>query len=162
VVSRFDAFLKRRDEWKLQKAPRRTIDNGLLVLDQDYSTEATIVDQFRDYRKKGHPWGKMLHVIDVPFFASSERVCGLQLVDICAYAVRRYLDTRSVPGSHEEKNFQRIYHKFDRDNWGKLHGLRHYTPAGSCSCLICQDRGHAPPPATAPPAAPAAPTPPVA
>src|SRR3974390_3189165 len=49
----------------------------------DYSTEATIFNQFRDYRKKGHPWGRMRHVIDVPFFAPSERVCGLQLVDIC-------------------------------------------------------------------------------
>lgn len=94
VVSRFDAYLKRLDDWKLQKGPRRIIDNGLLVLDQDYSTEATIIDQFRDYRTKGHPWGRMLHVIDVPFFASSERVCGLQLVDICAYAVRSTLTPR--------------------------------------------------------------------
>lgn len=145
IVSRFDAFLKRRHEWKLQKSTRPSIDNGLLVLDQDYSTESTIFNQFRDYRKSGHPWGKMNHVIDVPFFASSERVCGLQLVDICAYAVRRYLDTKAVPGGHEERNFQRIYHKFDRDNVGKLHGLRHYVPADSCNCLICQERGHATP-----------------
>jgi len=145
VVSRFDAYLKRRDDWKLQRSPRRTIDNGLLVLDQDYSTEATIFNQFLDYRKKGHPWGNMRHVIDVPFFASSERVCGLQLADICAYAVRRYLDRNAVQGSHEERNFQRIFHRFDRDNLGKLHGLRHYVPAGSCNCLVCQERGHAPP-----------------
>src|SRR5205823_8141348 len=74
VVARFDAFLKRTDDWKLQKSPRRSIDNGLLVLDQDYSTEASIFNQFRDYREKGHPWGKMRHVMDVPFFASSDRV----------------------------------------------------------------------------------------
>ncbi|HEX7446862.1 MAG TPA: DUF3800 domain-containing protein [Pirellulales bacterium] len=55
VVSRFDAFLKRLDDWKLQKSPRRLIDNGLLVLDQDYTTEATILSQFRDYRRKGLP-----------------------------------------------------------------------------------------------------------
>jgi hypothetical protein len=162
VVSRFDAFLKRHDDWKLQKSPRRTIDNGLLVLDRDYATEASLADQFKDYRKSGHPWGKMRHVIDIPFFTSSERVCGLQLVDICAFAVRRYLDTKAVPGSHEERNFQRIYHRFDRNNVGKLHGLRHYVPAGTCNCLICQDRGHAPPPApipAPPPPAPAAPPP---
>jgi Protein of unknown function (DUF3800) len=149
VVARFDAFLKRTDDWKLQKSPRRTIDNGLLVLDQDYSTEASIVNQFRDYRKKGHPWGKMQHVIDVPFFASSERVSGLQLVDICAYAVRRYLDKKAVVGSHEERNFQRIFHRFDRDNSWKLHGLRHYVPADSCTCLICKERGHAQGPTSA-------------
>jgi hypothetical protein len=154
VVARFDAFLKRTDDWKLQRSPRRSMDNGLLVLDQDYSTEASIVNQFRDYRKKGHPWGRMRHVMDVPFFASSDHVCGLQLVDICAYAVRRYLDKNAVAGSHEEKNFQRVFHRFDRDNLGKLHGLRHYVPTGVCTCLICKERGHAAPPA--PPAAPPA------
>jgi hypothetical protein len=153
VVARFDAFLKRTDDWKLQKSPRRSIDNGLLVLDQDYSTEASIVNQFLDYRKKGHPWGRMRHVMDVPFFAASDRVCGLQLVDICAYAVRRYLDKKAVVGSHEEKNFQRIFHRFDRDNLGKLHGLRHYVPAAACTCLICKERGHAPAPAPPPAAA---------
>lgn len=150
VVSRFDAFLIRRDQWKLQKGPRRTIDNGLLVLDNDYSTEAAIFNQFRDFRMKGHPWGKMQHVIDVPFFASSERVCGLQLVDICAYAVRRYLDKNAIVGSHEERNFERIFHRFDRDNGGRLHGLRHYVPSGTCTCLICRARGHAPDPVTVP------------
>lgn len=153
VVARFDAFLKRRDDWKLKKSPRRSIDNGLLVLDQDYSTEASILRQFQDYRKKGHPWGRMLHVMDVPFFARSDRVCGLQLVDICAYAVRRYLDKNGARGSHEEKNFQRIFHRFDRDNLGKLHGLRHYVQAGTCACLVCQERGHAQAPVPAPPAA---------
>ncbi|MCE9534766.1 MAG: DUF3800 domain-containing protein [Planctomycetes bacterium] len=157
VLSRFDAFLKRKDDWKLGRA----VNNGLLVLDHDYSTESAILNQFKNYRDSGHPWGKLEHVMDVPFFASSEKVCGLQLVDICAYAVRRYLDTGAKPGSHEERNFERIFHRFDRDAFGKLHGLRHYTPSGSCACLICQQRGHAiaviPPapvttlPATAPP-----------
>lgn len=94
VVSRFDAFLKRRDEWKLKKSPRRTIDNGLLVLDQDYSMEASIVSQFRDYRQQGHPWGRLLHVIDVPFFAASDRVCGLQLVDKFVPTRRGAISTR--------------------------------------------------------------------
>lgn len=157
VVSRFDAFLTRQDNRKLKRNPRRIIDNGLLVLDQDYSTEAAIFNQFKDYRQKGHPWGKMRHVIDVPFFASSERVSGLQLVDICSYAVRRYLDTNAVSGSHKERNFGRIYRKFDRDGLGKMHGLRHYVPLGTCNCLVCKDRGHAPTsvggaiPLTAPP-----------
>ena len=150
VVSRFDAYLKRRDEWKLKKSPRRSIDNGLLVLDEDYSTEASIFTQFRDYRKRGHPWGRLVHVMDVPFFAPSDRVCGLQLVDICAYAVRRYFDKNAVPGSHEEKNFQRIFHRFDRDNLGRLHGLRHYVPSGTCACLVCQARRHAPAPIPTP------------
>lgn len=140
VVARFDAFLQRRHRWKQQNSPRPSIDNGLLILDRDTSTEANLQSQFTTYRQHGHPWGNLVHVIDVPFFASSEQLGGLQLVDVCAYAVRRYLDKNAMPNSPEERNFLRIFHRFDRDA-GKLHGLRHYVPAG-CHCLICQARGH--------------------
>jgi hypothetical protein len=142
VVSRFDAFLQRRHRWKQENSARPSIDNGLLILDNDYSTEATLHKQFSGYRLHGHPWGKLRHVIDVPFFAASAQLCGLQLVDVCAYAVRRYLDKNAIPNSHEERNFLRIFQRFDRDNTGKLHGLRHYVPAGACNCHICHARGH--------------------
>jgi hypothetical protein len=42
VVSRFDAFLQRRHQWKQASSRRPSIDNGLLILDQDYSTEASL------------------------------------------------------------------------------------------------------------------------
>ncbi len=142
VVTRFDAFLQRRHQWKQQRSPRPSVDNGLLILDEDYSREASIQSQFQAFRQRGHPWGKLYHVIDAPFFASSGLLCGLQLVDVCSYAVRRYLDKKAVVGSHEERNFLRIFHRFDRDNQGKLHGLRHYVPAGTCTCHICHARGH--------------------
>jgi hypothetical protein len=145
VVSRFDAFLQRRHRWKQERSARPSIDNGLLILDEDYVRESGIHNQFRGIRQGGHPWGTLYHVIDAPFFASSALLCGLQLVDVCCYAVRRYLDKSAVVGSHEERNFLRIFHRFDRDNVGKLHGLRHYVPAGTCSCLICRQRGHAGP-----------------
>ena len=76
------------------------------------------------------------------FFASSAKVGGLQIVDVAAYIVRRYLDTGAVPGSHEERLFRSIFPKFDRDGIGKLHGLRHYVVAGPCNFLICTKRGH--------------------
>jgi hypothetical protein len=124
-------------------SPRRSIDYGLLILDQDVATEATIDALFRHFREHGHSFGQLTHVIDVPFFASSGKVGGLQLVDVCSYVVRRYLDTGARPGSHEERQFQKLFPRFDRDTSGKLHGLRHYVRAGDCRCLICQERGHA-------------------
>jgi hypothetical protein len=150
VVVRFDTYLQVRHRWKLQGSSRASSDNGLLILDQDYSTEPVIAQQFDRLRRDGHTWGQLRHVIDIPFSASSEQLGGLQAADICAYAVRRYLDQGAAVGSHEERNFQRIFHRFDQDNMGKLHGLRHYTPAGSCGCLICRQRGHAPAPTPAP------------
>jgi len=142
VVSRFDAYLQTVDDRKLKTSPRRRIDNGLLVLDQDQSKERAIQALFESFRQTGHSWGQLRHVIDIPFFARSDLVCGLQLVDVCAYAVRRYLDSGAVPDSHEEVNFNRIFNKFDRSSAGRLRGLRHYVAAGSCHCLICKVRGH--------------------
>ena len=136
-------FLQVRHRWKLERTSRPSFDNGLLILDRDYSAEPVIAQQFDRFRQDGHPWGQLRHVIDIPFSASSAQLGGLQAADICAYAVRRYLDKSAIAGSQEERNFQRIFHRFDQDNTGRLHGLRHYTPAGSCGCLICQQRGHA-------------------
>ncbi|WP_255487475.1 DUF3800 domain-containing protein [Paludisphaera rhizosphaerae] len=145
VVSRFDTFLQKKDNWKLQRSPRRSIDYGLLILDQDESTETTIEQLFKRFRTDGHPFGKMTHVIDVPFFASSAKVGGLQIVDVAAYVVRRYFDKAVREGTHEERQFQKIFQRFDRDTYGRLHGLRHYVPMRTCNCLVCQERGHSAP-----------------
>ena len=145
VVSRFNIFLQKKDSWKLQQSPRRSIDHGLLILDQDESTESTIEQLFKKFRTHGHPFGEMTHVIDVPFFASSRKVGGLQIADVAAYVVRRYFDKSVRGGSHEERQFQKLFPRFDRDTHGRLHGLRHYVPMNTCDCLVCQERGHAPP-----------------
>ncbi len=142
VVSRFDKFLQKKDSWKREGNPRRKIDHGLLMLDQDASTESTIERLFKRFREHGHPFGEMTHVIDVPFFASSAKVGGLQLADVAAYVVRRYIDRDAVAGSHEERHFMKLFQRFDRDTYGNLHGLRHYVPANSCACMVCRDRGH--------------------
>jgi len=51
-----------------------------------------------------------------------------------------------MSGSHEERKFLKLFQRFDRDTYGRLHGLRHYVPQGKCACLICQQKGHATPP----------------
>lgn len=137
LVSRFDAFLK-----NYNKRSPRSPENGLLVMDKEPTRERQIENIFDEYRAEGHPWGKINHVIESPFFVDSRRANAVQLVDLCAYAVRRYVERGAVEGSFEEQNFLRIFHKFDRSG-PRLHGLRHYCPRGSCGCLICRDRGHA-------------------
>lgn len=150
VVARFDKYLQMRHTWKLQGGGRPAPNQGLLILDKDESTEATLHNTFNGFRRHGHVFGEMRHVIDVPFFAPSDRVGGLQLADVGAYVVRRYLDTGAKAGSHEERQFLKLFQRFDRDSYGRLHGLRHYTPSGGCACRICSDRGHAPRPQAAP------------
>ncbi|HEX4146421.1 MAG TPA: DUF3800 domain-containing protein [Pirellulales bacterium] len=152
VITRFDAYLGRNAAWKGIYSTRRVRgDKGLIVMDRDLEKEKDIERQFADYKEQGHPWGKLEFVIDTPFFVESGKFPGVQIVDACAYALRRYLDRGAVVGGHEEKQFLRIFNLFDRSA-NKLHGLRHYTQSRTCTCLICQERGHAPPAAAAPPA----------
>ena len=144
VVPRFDKYLLQRAGGQVWRAAR-PLEHGLLIFDQDAKTEKTYEKLFKEIRRNGHYFGAMNGVIEVPFFASSEKVGGLQVVDVCAYVVRRYLDTGAKPGSHEERKFLKLFQRFDRDSFGRLHGLRHYVPQGSCNCLICQQKGHSAP-----------------
>lgn len=136
VLSRFDALLQ-----VLARTGPSPANNGIAVVDNDPHS-----DLMRDltlmFRASGHRWGALQHVIETPFFVDSKVVSGIQLADICAYALRRYVAKPGRVGSHEEKQFLRIFHKFDRAG-SRLHGLRHYCPARSCDCMVCQERGHA-------------------
>lgn len=134
VASRFDAFLASVN----RRGP--TDSKGLLVFDNDPNSETSIRSLSDQFREVGHTWGRMHHVIESPFFVDSRTASGVQLADICAYATRRYVE-RAVQGDTREKaNFLRIFRKFDRSTY-RLHGLRHWCERGSCSCLICAERG---------------------
>lgn len=135
VVTRFDHFLK----WLNDTKPPGRVDNGLLLMDREPTYEQRLSRILAEYRAQGHPWGELRHVLEAPFFVESASVSAVQLGDLCAYAVRRYVERASVAASPEEANFRRIWARFDRSG-PRLHGLRHYCPPGSCTCLICEER----------------------
>lgn len=135
VVTRFDHFLK----WHNETSPPGRVDNGLLLMDREPTYEQRLSRILEHYRTEGHPWGELRHVLETPFFVESAAVSAVQLGDLCAYAVRRYVEHAHEAGSAEESNFRRIWARFDRSG-PRLHGLRHFCPAGSCTCLICEER----------------------
>lgn len=129
IVSRFDAFLHRKNESYLP-------EKGLIIIDAEHAHERDMREMFADWRRRGHRWGKIRHVIESPFFVDSSVASGVQLADIAAYATRRYLERASSPKAvFESENFQRIFHVFDRAG-PRLHGARHYCNRG-CQCVIC-------------------------
>ncbi len=156
LVSRFDTFLERRNmagrRWlvaALERFPRLKqlsglssahVHKGLLVMDEEPARESSYRAMLEKFRDSGHPWGNLKHVIEAPFFVDSTLSAAVQVADLCAYAVRRYIEFGPAKGSHEEKNFKRIFARFDRGT--RLHGLRHYCAKGSCKCLVCAERGH--------------------
>ena len=139
LASRFDSFLQRQNARPGPEPPQ----NGLLVMDQEPTYEQYIRDLFAQYRAQGHPWGPVRHVLETPFFVDSRYAGALQAADLCAYAVRRYIERADRGATPEEQNFLRVFHQFDRAG-GKLHGLRHYCAKGTCPCRVCRERGHYP------------------
>lgn len=136
MASRFDALFQ-----FLARSGSGPVNNGITVVDHDPHS-SLMRDLTVMFRARGHRWGALQHVIETPFFVDSETVSGIQLADVCGYALRRYVGKAGRAGSDEEKQFMRIFHKFDRAG-SKLHGLRHYCPPRTCDCLVCQERGHA-------------------
>lgn len=137
IVSRFDAYLQFRARGVGER--RRAIDRGMLIFDHEPTYHEMLHREFVQYRVSGHPWGRVEHVIEQPFFVDSASVSAVQLADVCAYAVRRHIENPT--NQHQMANFNRIFHKFDRAA-AKLHGIRHYCKPGSCECRVCQERGH--------------------
>lgn len=125
VVTRFEAFLQRRNR------PRHW---GLLAIDYDEHKASRLANMLRRFQREGARWREIDRVIEAPFFFESESSAGVQVTDLCAYALRRYLE------NGEEERFRIVFNKFDRTGTG-LHGLRHYTRPG-CPCIICRERGH--------------------
>lgn len=159
VVSRFDSFLERQNFTarkslerlqqqhphanRLDAAQEAYVHKGLIIMDNEPSRETAYRAMLSGFRESGHPWGNLKHVIEAPFFVDSVLSPAVQVADICAYAVRRYIERASAEGSPEQTNFSRIFHLFDRGG-NKLHGIRHACLKATCTCLVCKERGHAP------------------
>ncbi|MFS8069448.1 MAG: DUF3800 domain-containing protein [Byssovorax sp.] len=160
VVSRFDSFLERTNvaarktlgRLQEQYPSAKRLDfvseayahKGLLIMDNEPSRETAYRAMLSGFRESGHPWGNLKHVIEAPFFVDSALSPAVQAADICAFAVRRYIERASTDGSREQANFARIFPRFDRGST-KLHGIRHACVKGTCACLVCKERGHASP-----------------
>ncbi len=83
------------------------------------------------YRKSGTLWTSIDRIIETPLFVNSELTSMIQIADVCAYSLRRYLE------NSEEELFGQIFKRTDTSSGGKKVGVRHFTKLG-CKCKICQ------------------------
>jgi hypothetical protein len=124
------AFSKLIDSFEtfLQNAP----DNpwGMVVVDNDETQRARYTGMLQRLQQTAHHRGGVDRVIEAPFFLDSRSNSGVQVADICAYALRRYLD------NGESESFSVIFPTFHRTGSGGLCGLKHLT-APDCKCMIC-------------------------
>ena len=71
----------------------------------------------------------MERVIETPLFVDSQLTGLIQLADLCAYALRRYLE------NGETELFELIFTRADRLGHTVV-GVRHFTGT-DCTCAIC-------------------------
>ncbi|HSK78064.1 MAG TPA: DUF3800 domain-containing protein [Thermoanaerobaculia bacterium] len=121
LIDRFEVFLKNHEEnpW------------GIVVVDRDEAHSSQYAELLARFQQRDHSQGGVDRVIEAPFFLDSRSNSGVQVADLCVYALRRYLE------NGEEEPFRCIFSKFFRMPSG-LCGLRHFTNPG-CSCLICAE-----------------------
>lgn len=83
---------------------------------------------------RGHRWGQLYNLSDVPLFVNSKATRLIQFADMIAYAMRRYYE------KGDASLFDLFSHRFDAVG-GVNHGLVHYTlPNAQCPCFACRQR----------------------
>lgn len=123
VVGRFERFLYENGLW------------GLLVVDHDPHQADRVAAMLRRFQQTAPHRGGVDRIIEAPFFLESHANTCVQVADLCAYSLRRYLE------NGEQDPFAMIFPKFYRQGLA-LCGLRHLTSPG-CGCLICSEPSQA-------------------
>jgi hypothetical protein len=102
---------------------------GLLVHDNNETVAKKHTLMMRGFHQSGTTWTKIPKIIETPLFVDSQLTSMVQIADLCAYSLRRYLE------NHEEELFDLIFPRADRRN-GIVVGVRHFTNP-NCTCKIC-------------------------
>lgn len=126
IVTRFNRYLT-----NIQDTPERGTF-GLLVHDNNQSVAKKHTDLMRTFQKHGTLWTAPVdRIIETPLFVDSRLTRMVQIADLCAFALRRYVENQEVD------LFHRVFARGDRVG-PRVVGIRHYADRANCSCEICQ------------------------
>jgi predicted GNAT family acetyltransferase len=103
---------------------------GLIIHDNNQTVAKKHTMLMRKFYFSGTQWLKVEKIIETPLFVDSQLTSMVQLADLTAYAIRRYLE------NGEQKLFDIIYPRADRRKDGVVVGVRHFT-SPTCACKIC-------------------------
>ncbi|HUW39058.1 MAG TPA: DUF3800 domain-containing protein [Rhodocyclaceae bacterium] len=124
IVSRFEQFLK-----QLVPGKPGQKNFGLLIHDNNDTVAKKHTLLMQKFHKNGTLWTGIDNIIETPLFVDSQLTSMVQIADVCAYALRRYLE------NSEPELFDLIFRRADRRG-ALIVGVRHFTN-GNCSCKIC-------------------------
>lgn len=118
IVSRFELYLQNTRS-----------GYGLLVHDNNQTVAKRHTELMKTFLRKGTLWTRVEHVIETPMFVDSQLTSMVQLADLCAYSLRRYLE------NSETELFDLVFKRADRVGDTSV-GVRHFTNP-ECTCKIC-------------------------
>ena len=124
ITTRFEICLQNYSHKSSQK------EYGLLIHDNNETVAKKHTELMKTFHEKGTFWKDISNIIETPLFVNSKLTSMIQLADLCAYAIRRYLE------NNETDLFDLVFERVDISN-GRRVGIRHF-PGSGCSCKICQ------------------------
>jgi len=130
VVSRYQRYLRAISSSCEQKSKAF----GLLIHDNNPTVARKHTELMKSFHRSGTLWTQIENIIETPLFVDSQLTEMVQIADLCAYALRRYLE------NNETTLFDKIFKRADR-RYNSVVGIRHFTDK-ACNCKICeQHRG---------------------
>jgi hypothetical protein len=125
IVSRFEQYLQAIPNSGEQG--RR--NHGLLIHDNNQTVADKHTKLMKSFLRTGTFWTRIESIIETPLFVDSQLTSMVQIADLCAYGLRRYLENK------ETDIFKEVFKRADRRNNIAV-GVRHFTNA-TCACEIC-------------------------
>lgn len=124
VVSRFEQYLVNRPANGGQR------HYGILVHDNSQTVAQKHTALMRHFYEHGTLWTRINRIVETPLFVDSTLTRMVQVVDLCAYALRRYLENGEID------LFRKVFSRADRVH-NTVVGVRHFADL-NCACEICQ------------------------
>lgn len=123
VVSRFEQYLQIIGK----RFPERRY--GLIIHDNNQTVAKKHTILMKQFYEKGTMWTDVEAIIETPLFVDSQLTSMVQIADLCAYAIRRYLE------NNEDDLFNLVFQRADTKG-GAVVGVRHFSDK-ACQCKIC-------------------------
>lgn len=124
IVSRFEHYLR--------SIQFRTPHYGLIIHDNNQTVAKSHGELMKSFLSQGTLWTHVNYVIETPMFVDSRLTYMIQMADICAYALRRYVE-------HSEDDLFDLIFQRAHKRGGRVVGVRHFTQR-PCRCKICRFR----------------------
>lgn len=103
---------------------------GLLIHDNNETVAKKHTDLMRKFHTQGTFWKKISYIVETPLFVNSKLTNMVQIADLCAYSIRKYLENNT-----DTTLFDLIFKRADRRDTKSV-GIRHFTHK-NCTCKIC-------------------------